>query len=62
MNDIVAEWLTEIIGRFRFIPSKKTVEIGTGLNGRTVLPNIDENYFANCSLYLCILFFNFRSK
>ena len=26
------------------------------MNGRRLLPNIDENYFGNCTFYLCLSF------
>ena len=56
MNDVVVAWLTQIISQVRNIPSQTTVKVGMALNGRTLLPDIDENYFGNCSFYLCFSF------
>jgi hypothetical protein len=55
-NDVLVGWLTQIISRIRQISSETTVKVGMAMNGRCLLPNIDENYFGNCSFYLCLSF------
>lgn len=56
MNDILVGWLTQIISRIRRVPSQLTVKVGMTMNGRALLPDIDENYFGNCIFYLCLSF------
>lgn len=56
MNDVLVGWLTKMISRIRHLPLESTIKVGMGLNGRNFLPNIDENYFGNCSFYLCLSF------
>jgi NRPS condensation-like uncharacterized protein len=56
MNDVAVGWLTQIISRIRCISSETTVKVGMAMNGRTLLSAIDENYFGNCSFYLCLSF------
>ncbi|CAM4905716.1 unnamed protein product [Rotaria socialis] len=46
MNDVLMGWLTKIISQIRQVSRQTTVKIGMALNGRTLLPNIDVNYFA----------------
>jgi hypothetical protein len=55
-NDVLVGWLTQIISRIRYISSEITVKVGMAMNGRCLLSNIDENYFGNCSFYLCLSF------
>ncbi|CAF4106296.1 unnamed protein product [Rotaria magnacalcarata] len=56
MNDVLMGWLTKIISQIRQVSRQTTVKIGMASNGRTLLPNIDVNYFDNCSFYLCFSF------
>ncbi|CAF3292278.1 unnamed protein product [Rotaria sp. Silwood2] len=56
MNDVLMAWLTQIISRIRHVSRQSTVKVGMAINGRTLLPDIDENYFGNCSFYLCLSF------
>ncbi|UJR24508.1 hypothetical protein I4U23_005883 [Adineta vaga] len=55
-NDILVGWLTQIISRIRQLPSETIVKVGMALNGRMFLPNINEDYFGNCSFYVCLSF------
>lgn len=56
LNDVIVGWLTQIISQIRCLSSQSTIKIGMGLNGRSLLPNINENYFGNCSFYICLSF------
>jgi hypothetical protein len=56
MNDVIVGWLTQMITRIRCIPPQSTVKVGMAMDGRTLLPQIDQNYFGNCSFYLCLSF------
>jgi hypothetical protein len=55
-DDVLVGWLTQIISRIRHISSETIVKVGMAMNGRCSLSNIDENYFGNCSFYLCLSF------
>lgn len=56
MNDVLVGWLTQIISQIRQLPLESTIKVGIALNGRKFLPTIDENYFGNCSFYICFSF------
>lgn len=57
MNDVLVGWITQLISRIRHIPSERIVKIGMAMNGRMFLsPDINENYFGNCSFYVCLTF------
>ena len=56
MNDVLVGWLTQIISRIRQISPQTTVKVGMSMDGRTLLANLDENYFGNCIFYLCFSF------
>ncbi len=56
VSDVLVGWFTQRISRIRGISSQSTVKVGMAMNGRAFLPNLDENYFGNCSFYLCFSF------
>ncbi|CAF0734011.1 unnamed protein product [Adineta steineri] len=60
MNDILTGWLTKIISQIRNLPSETIIKVGMAMNGRTLLPYINENYFGNCSFYVCLSFLMFN--
>ena len=55
-NDVLVGWLTQTISQLRRIASQTTVKVGMAMNGRTLLHDVDENYFGNCTFYLCLSF------
>ncbi|UJR34834.1 hypothetical protein I4U23_027615 [Adineta vaga] len=56
MNDILVGWLTKVISRIRHISLQTIVKVGMAMNGRMILPDIDENYFGNCTFSICFSF------
>ncbi|CAF1446496.1 unnamed protein product [Adineta ricciae] len=56
MNDVLVAWLTKQISQIRCISLQTIVNVGMAMNGRRLLPNIDENYFGNCTFSICLSF------